>query len=466
MQYDYDLLVVGSGPGGQAAAIAAAQLGKRVALVERKPYVGGVSLQTGTIPSKSLREAAYLTSRAASLGMRGALQRRAATEPGFLAEALRQKDRVVESKEAQLLGRLMEEGVTLVPGEAGFVDAHTLAVTSPKGDVQPLSAAVIVLATGSRPRRPADVPFDKERVLDSTSILKIRRLPGSLLVVGGGVIACEFATMFAAFGTRVTLVDSHAQPLGYLDADINAELAGEFHDLGIQLCMNTRVAAIARKERGDGVVLTTQAGEVLQADALLYAMGREPNYAGLQLDRAGLVADDQGWMRINAEHQTAQPHIYIVGDLAGRPSLAATAMEQGRRAVHHAFGGAAASSAGPLPMAVYTIPEVSWVGETEAELQARDARYVSGSARYGDTARGQIIGAEHGLLKLLVDRDSRAILGVHILGEAASELVHVGQMAMACGAGVDQLAATVFNYPTLAQCYKTAALECLAQLEA
>src|SRR5690606_25281864 len=173
------------------------------------------SLQTGTIPSKALREAAYITSRAASLGMRGALQRRAATEPGFLAEALRQKDRVVESKEAQLLGRLMEEGVTLIPGEAGFVDAHTLVVTSPKGDMQPLSAAVIVLATGSRPRRPGDVPFDKERVLDSTSILKIRRLPGSLLVVGGGVIACEFATMFAALGTQVTLVDSHARPLGY-----------------------------------------------------------------------------------------------------------------------------------------------------------------------------------------------------------------------------------------------------------
>lgn len=466
MHYDYDLLVIGSGPGGQAAAIAAAQLGKRVALIERKPYVGGVSLQTGTIPSKSLREAAYLTSRAASLGMRGALQRRAATEPGFLAEALRQKDRVVESKEAQLLGRLMEEGVTLVPGEAGFVDAHTLVVTSPKGDMQPLSAAVIVLATGSRPRRPGDVPFDKERVLDSTSILKIRRLPGSLLVVGGGVIACEFATMFAALGTQVTLVDSHARPLGYLDADIGAELAGEFHDLGIQLCMNTRVASIARNESGDGVVLTTEAGELLQADTLLYALGREPNYDGLRLERAGLLADDQGWVRINADHQTAQPHIYIVGDLAGRPSLAATAMEQGRRAVHHAFGGAAPSSAGPLPMAVYTIPEVSWVGETEAELQARGVRYVRGSARYGDTARGQIIGAEHGLLKLLVDRDSRAILGVHILGEAASELVHVGQMAMACGAGVDQLAATVFNYPTLAQCYKTAALECLAQLKA
>ncbi|MCA1805132.1 MAG: Si-specific NAD(P)(+) transhydrogenase [Xanthomonadaceae bacterium] len=466
MQYDYDLLVVGSGPGGQAAASAAAQLGQRVALIERKPYLGGVSLQTGTIPSKALREAAYLTSRAAGLGMRGALQRRAATEPGFLAAALRQKDRVVESKEAQMLGRLMEEGVTLIPGEAGFVDAHTLAVVSPKGDVQPLSAAIIVLATGSRPRRPADVPFDKERVLDSTSILKIRRLPGSLIVVGGGVIACEFATMFAALGTRVTLVDSHAQPLAYLDADIQAELAGELHESGIELRMNTRVAGIAPTDVGTGVTLTTQDGEVLEADALLYALGREPNYDGLRLERAGLLADDQGWVRINEHQQTAQSHIYIVGDLAGRPSLASTAMEQGRRAAHHAFGGAASSDGGILPMAIYTIPEVSWVGETEAELQARDAHYVSGSARYCDTARGQIIGAEHGLLKLLVDRDSRAILGVHILGESASELVHVGQMAMACGAGVDRLAATVFNYPTLAQCYKTAALDCMAQLEA
>jgi NAD(P) transhydrogenase len=461
--YDYDLLVIGSGPGGQSAAITAARLGKRVAIIERKPYVGGVSLQTGTIPSKALREAAFITSRSAGLGMRGTLQRHAASEPSFLADALSRKNRVVDRKEAQLLERLMKEGVTLIPGEAAFIDPHHMQVTGPRGDQQQLGAEFILLATGSRPRRPASVPFDKERVLDSTSILKIRRMPASLIVIGGGVIACEFATIFASLGSRVTLIDSHEQLLAYLDADIVARLAEDFNDMDINLRMSTRIDAIQRMQQS--VRVTTEQDESLEADALLYALGREPNYDLLQLDRAGLVADDRGWVRINEHHQTTQAHIYIVGDLAGRPSLASTAMEQGRMAVHHAFQGTSLQSAGPLPMAIYTIPELSYVGETERELQAREADYVKGSAPYSDTARGQIIGNEHGLLKLLVDRKSRAILGVHIIGESASELVHVGQMAMTCGATVDTLAASVFNYPTLAQCYKAAALECLQQLD-
>jgi len=461
--YDYDLLVIGSGPGGHSAAITAARLGKRVAVIERKPYVGGVSLQTGTIPSKALREAAYVTSRSASLGMRRTLQSHAASAPNFLADALSQKDRVVNRKEAQLLERLMQEGVALIPGEAAFADPHSLQVTGPRGDQQQLTAKFIVLAAGSRPRRPDSVPFDKQRVLDSTSVLKIRRLPTSLIVVGGGVIACEFATIFASLGSRVTLIDSHEQLLAYLDADIIQRLAEDFNDMNISLRMNTRISEIQRLP--DGVSITTDQDDTLQADALLYALGREPNYGLLQLDRAGLLADDQGWVRINEFQQTAQPHIYIVGDLAGRPSLASTAMEQGRLAVQHAFQGEAPQGADLLPMAIYTIPELSYVGETERQLQARGADYVSGYAQYADTARGQIIGNEHGLLKLLVDRHSRAILGVHIIGESASELVHVGQMAMTCKASVDTLAATVFNYPTLAQCYKTAALECLGQLD-
>ena len=460
--FDYDLLVVGSGPGGQEAAIAAARLGKRVAVIERKPYVGGASLQTGTIPSKALREAAYVTSRSASLGMRRTIQTRAASEPGFLFDALSQKDRVVDRKEAQLLERLMKEGVTLVPGEACFVDVHTLRVRGPRGDHQQFRAAFIVLATGSRPRRPASVPFDKERVLDSTSLLKIRRLPASLIIVGGGVIACEFATIFASLGSKVTLIDSHAQLLAYLDADIVARLAEDFNDINISLRMDTRISQIERS--AEGVSVATDQGDTLQADALLYALGREPNYDLLELDKAGLVADDQGWVRINENQQTSQSHIYIIGDLAGHPSLASTAMEQGRMAIRHAFQGEVQANDGLLPMAIYTIPELSYVGETERELQARKADYVKGYAPYADTARGQIIGNEHGLLKLLVDRQSRSILGVHIIGESASELVHVGQMAMICKATVDVLAATVFNYPTLAQCYKTAALECLAHL--
>jgi NAD(P) transhydrogenase len=460
--HDYDLLVVGSGPGGQEAAITAARLGKRVAIIERKPYVGGVSLQTGTIPSKALREAAYVTSRTASLGMRRMVQSRAVSEPGFLIDALGQKDRVVDRREAQLLERLMSEGVVLIPGEACFVDAHTLQVTGPHGDRQQSSAAFIVLATGSRPRRPAAVPFDKERVLDSTSLLKIRHLPETLIIAGGGVIACEFATIFASLGSEVTLIDSHAQLLAYLDADIVSRLAEDFNDMNIGLRMNTRISDITRTDQG--VCVTSEHGDELQADALLYALGREPNYDLLKLDNAGLVADDHGWVRINKHQQTSQPHIYIVGDLAGRPSLASTAMEQGRIAVQHAFQGETGQGCGLLPMAIYTIPELSYVGETEKQLLERKADYVRGYAPYANTSRGQIIGNEHGLLKLLVDRQSRLILGVHIIGESASELVHVGQMAITCNATVDVLVATVFNYPTLAQCYKMAALEVLMQL--
>ena len=283
-----------------------------------------------------------------------------------------------------------------------------------------------------------------------------------LIVVGGGVIAWEFATIFASLGSEVTLVDSHAQPLDYLDTDIVSRLMEDFDDMNINLRMNTRISQIERSN--DGVSVITEQGDTLQAAALLYALGREPNYDLLELDKAGLVADDNGWIRINEYQQTSQPHIYIVGDLAGRPSLASTAMEQGRIAAHHAFKAEVQQRARFLPMAIYTIPELSYVGETERELQGRGADYVKGYAYYAETARGKIIGNEHGLLKLLVDRQSRFILGVHIIGESASEQVHVGQMLMMYSATVDVLAATVFNYPTLAQCYRTAALECLIQL--
>jgi NAD(P) transhydrogenase len=462
--YDYDILVIGSGPGGQSAALQAASLDKRVGLIERKPYLGGVSLQTGTIPSKALREAAYLMSRFAARGMRQATQARGRLDSGFLSDAIGRKDRVIESQETLLLNRLMAGGVTLLPGEASFHDAHTLNLRRPGGGQERLSAAVIILATGSRPRRPAEVPFDRERVLDSTSLLSLRRLPEHLLVVGGGVIACEFATMFAPLGVQVRLVDSHAHLLAYLDEDIQQLLAQQMLDMGIGLHLQTRVAAIRRE--GDRVLVNTRDGQVLETDILLYALGREPNYGALNLSGAGLIADDHGWVRINDDHQTVQPHIYIIGDLAGRPSLASTAMEQGRHAVNHAFDRERARQTGPMPMAIYTIPELSYVGETERELREQGIAYAVGRALFADTARGQIIGEERGFMKLLVERSTRTIRGVHIIGESASELIHVGQMVMACGGDIDILADSVFNYPTLAQCYKRAALDCLRQLSA
>jgi NAD(P) transhydrogenase len=270
--YDYDILVIGSGPGGQSAALQAAILGKRVGLIERKPFLGGVSLQTGTIPSKALREAAYLTSRFAARGMRQTAQARGRLDSGFLREAMGGKDRVVENQESLLLNRLMAAGVTLLPGEASFHDPHTLKLRRNGGGEEHLSAGVIILATGSRPRRPADVPFDRERVLDSSSLLGLRRLPERLLVVGGGVIACEFATMFAPLGVQVQLVDSHAHLLAYLDEDIQHLLAQQMLDMGIRLHLRTRVEAIRRD--GERVLVITRNGEQLEADVLLYALGR------------------------------------------------------------------------------------------------------------------------------------------------------------------------------------------------
>jgi NAD(P) transhydrogenase len=463
-RYDFDILVVGSGPGGQSAALQAAALGKRTGLIERKPRLGGVSLQTGTIPSKALREAAWLTSRFAARGMRESSASRGPVQSGFLGEAVSRKQRVIENQATLLLQQLMAAGVILIPGEAAFQDPHTLIIQRPDGKRDQLSAGIVILATGSRPRRPQAVPFDRERVLDSTSILQLRQLPQRLLVIGGGVIACEFATMFAPLGVSVQLVDSHRHLLAYLDDDILRILESDLRDMGIKLHMQTRVSDMARID--DHVRVTTAEGDSLEADVLLYAQGREPNYDRLELARAGLVADDHGWVRINAQHQTRQPHIYIIGDLAGRPSLAATAMEQGRLAVQHAFAAKRLLPAGHLPMAIYTIPELSWTGDTERNLQDQGTDYVVGRAHFSKTARGQIIGEEHGFMKVLAATATRELLGIHIVGESASELIHVGQMAMNCGATVDTLAACVYNYPTLAECYKTAALDCLRQLPA
>jgi len=458
---DYDILIVGSGPAGQHAAWQAAHMGKKAAIIERKPNIGGAGLQTGTIPSKALREAAYLLSGSGARGMRGSFEPGSASRHGLLADAVRRKDAVIAMQEAVILKQLLSSGITLIPGEASFVDAHTLQVTSANGQVKRLSAEVIVLATGSRPRRPADVPFDKQTVLDSTSILKLKQLPKSLLVVGGGVIACEFVSIFATLGVEVSIVDSHEQLLAYLSEDIVGVLADAFAGMGVQLHMQERVASI-RKTR-DGIVTTLASGKQLQVDSLLYALGREPNSGGLELERVGLELD-QGWIRVNDSFQSSVPNIYAVGDLIGRPALASTGMAQGRAAVLHAFSGKAHALPDNLPMAIYTIPELSWVGKTDREAREAGLNFVVGRGYFSDSARGQIIGETHGLLKLLAERDSGKIIGVHIIGEQASELIHIGQLLMNHGGTVRDLINNVFNYPTLAECYKLAALDCKRQL--
>ncbi len=457
---DYDVLIIGSGPAGQHAAWQAARMGKRAAIIERKPKIGGAGLQTGTIPSKAMREVAYQLSR--SGGMRQAFSPDSRIRHGLLADAVRRKEGVIAQQESVILQRSMRHGVALIPGEASFVDAHTLSVSDAAGKSRRISAQFIILASGSRPRRPTNIPFDKKTVLDSTSILNLRQMPNSLLVVGGGVIACEFVSIFAALGVQVCVVDSHAQLLEYLSGDVVEVLADSFLGMGVTFHMKERVSDIRREETGTVTVL--ESGKEIRTDVVLFAQGREPNSAGLQVGNAGIAIQD-GWIEVNQHFQTSVPHIFAVGDLIGRPALASTGMEQGRAAVLYAFGGGEQAMAANLPMAVYTIPEISYVGKTEKEVQKENIPYIIGRAFFKDSARGQIIGDAQGMLKLIVDTRNEKLLGVHIVGEQASELVHIGQLVMNLNGTVRDLVSNVFNYPTLAECYKLAAVDCTHQLE-
>lgn len=457
---DYDVLIIGSGPAGQHAAWQAARMGKRAAIIERKPKIGGAGLQTGTIPSKALREVAYQLSR--SGGMRQAVSPDSRIRYGLLADAVRRKEGVIAQQESVILNRILRHGVALIPGEASFVDAHTLQVVHTDGKTRNISAEVIILASGSRPRRPTNVPFDKKTVLDSTSILNLRQMPNSLLVVGGGVIACEFVSIFAALGTQVCVVDSHAQLLEYLSEDVVEVLCDSFSGMGVTLHMKERVKEIRREEIGTVTVL--ESGKEIHTDVVLFAQGREPNSEGLKVANAGIDIKD-GWITVDQHFQTSVPHIFAVGDLIGRPALASTGMEQGRAAVLYAFGGGKQEMAENLPMAVYTIPEISYVGKTEKEVQKENIPYIIGRAWFKHSARGQIIGDAQGMLKLIVDTRNEKLLGVHIVGEQASELVHIGQLVMNLNGTVRDLVSNVFNYPTLAECYKLAAVDCTHQLE-
>ncbi|MDQ7058832.1 MAG: Si-specific NAD(P)(+) transhydrogenase [Ghiorsea sp.] len=457
----YDILVIGSGPAGHRAAIQAAKHGKHVGLIERKPRIGGAGLQTGTIPSKALREIAYSATMGASHGMRK-VHPNITRQHNFLSESVRKKNIVINKQESVFLSQLMRNGVALIPGEAGFCDTHTLRIKTPHGEKQDIYADKFILATGSRPRRPVDIPFDKERVLDSTSILHMQELPETLTIVGGGVIACEFATIYASLGVEVTIVDSHAKILSFLCADVSGNLETSMRHMGVQFRMHENIQSITRQ--GDKVILKFSDGS-MKSDVLLYALGRIPNTDELGLETLGIQCQKRGWIETNKHYQTNISHIYAVGDLIGAPALAATGMEQGRIAALHACDSNETLTSSHLPMAIYTIPEVAWVGKTSTELDEQNHNYVAGFGFYRETARGQIIGDSNGMLKLLVDAKSRKILGVHIVGESASELVHIGQMVMNLNGTVDDLIRHVFNYPTLAECYKMAALHCSNQLK-
>ncbi|MFD7133022.1 Si-specific NAD(P)(+) transhydrogenase [Streptomyces sp. NPDC059894] len=461
---DFDMLVLGTGPGGQKAAIAAAKLGRRVAVVDRPDMLGGVSLHTGTIPSKTLREAVlYLT---------GLTQRDLYGQSYRLKEDITVAD--LTARTQHVLGRevdvvrsqLTRNHVTLFTGTGRFVDDRTVALGEPGGQERLVTAEHIVIATGTRPARPRSVEFDGRTILDSDNVLTIERVPRSLVIVGAGVIGMEYASMFAALGSKVTVVEKRAGMLDMCDVEIVESLRYHLRDLAVTFRFGETVAAVERHPRGALTVL--ESGKKIPSDVVMYSAGRQGLTDGLDLERAGLAADARGRIAVDEHYRTRVPHIYAVGDVIGFPALAATAMEQGRAAAYHACGEPVGRMHRLQPIGIYTIPEISFVGRTEDQLTEERVPFEVGVARYRELARGQIIGDAHGMLKLLVSPADRTLLGVHCFGSGATELIHIGQSVMGLGGTVDYLVDAVFNYPTLAESYKVAALDAtnrLRQLE-
>jgi len=458
--YDFDLVCIGSGPAGQRAAVQAAKLGRRAAVVERRVCLGGVCVDTGTIPSKTLREAVIAFATAgrhprAGGGVGFGARSARPTAAELLARVQQVVAREIEVVEHQL-GR---NDVAILHGEASFADPHTLRVRT-DGVVRTVTAAQILIAVGTRPAAPPGVAADGEMVLTPDQLPGLTTLPRTLAVVGGGVIGIEYASMFAAVGVAVTLVEKRERPLEFLDREIVDELMHQMRSRNVTFRTGEAVASVAVSEGPPRrAVLTLESGKRIVADAVLFSVGRVAATDTLELKAAGLPADERGRLRVDACFRTAVPHIFAAGDVIGYPSLAATSSEQGRLAACHALGVEAGPMSPNFPIGIYSIPEISMVGATEHELTAQRVPYETGLARYREIARGQILGDDSGLLKMLFHRGDRRLLGVHIIGTGATELVHVGQAVLTLGAGLDYFLGTVFNYPTLAECYKVAALD-------
>jgi NAD(P) transhydrogenase len=459
---EFDLLVVGSGPAGEKAAAQAAYFGKKVAVIERAPALGGACVHTGTLPSKTLREAAlYVTGfqRRQLYGMSLEIDRETA-----LRRIVGRLHAVVATQEEQVKRNLDRHGVTLICGEASFEDPREVVVRGADGDVTRLSGAYHLIATGSSPHRPPGVPFSDPDVEDSDTILDLDRIPDTLAVVGGGVIGCEYACLFAALGTRITLVEGRDRLIAALDSEIAEILKASLEGAGHQILLGDAVRHIERIPAGP-LRLELHSGRVLEVDKILYSAGRAGNTANLGLDRAGVKADERGRILVDEHFQTSTPHIYAAGDVVGSPGLASVSMEQGRVAACHAFGFPYKTRVSTLtPYGIFTIPEASMVGATEEDLKKAGTPYEAGRARYAGNARGQIIGDTEGALKLLFEVPTRRLLGIHIIGERATELVHIGQMVMELGGTIDTFIDCVFNYPTLSEIYKYAAYDGLGRL--
>jgi NAD(P) transhydrogenase len=450
----YDLVVIGSGPAGQKAALNAAKLGRRVAIVERRDAIGGVCIHTGTIPSKAIREAVLHLTAFNERQVYG--NSYAVKHEITMSDLLYRCLHVVRCEVDVIRNQMARNGVAMLQGAASFVDANTLRIERGP-DVHEVRAHKFLIAVGTEPARPKTVPFAPGKVIDSDELLTLSALPRSLIIVGGGVIGTEYACMLAAAGVKVTLVESRGRLLEFLDDEIAETLQFRLREMGVRLRLGESVARI--DVVNDQVEATLASQKKLRSAALLYTIGRQGATASLNLPAAELSADERGRLKVNEFYQTSAPHIYAAGDVVGFPALAATSMEQGRLASGHMFGQFSEPPSPLFPYGIYTIPEISMVGATEQSLTQQGIPYEVGIARYREIARGQLIADPHGLLKLLFHQDSRRLLGVHAIGTGATELIHIGQAVMTAGMPIDYFVESVFNYPTLAECYKVAALD-------
>jgi NAD(P) transhydrogenase len=452
----FDMLVIGSGPGGQRAAIQAAKLGRRVAIIERQEIVGGVTTHTGTIPSKTLREAVLYLCGWREKGFYGRSYR---VKADITAADLMQRLHLTIRQQIEIVQhQLVRNGVTVLTGAASFVNEHTLRLVNSAGQESLHDAAVIVIAAGTVPHRPPDIPFDDVSIIDSDGILGIRAIPRTMTVIGAGVIGVEYATIFSALDTKITLIDSRGTILDFVDADVVDAFRHDLQDRGIALRLGENVDRVAKQPDGR-TVTHMKSGRRVISDLVMVAAGRVGATGGLDLINAGLQADNRGRLTVDEHLRTAVPHIYAVGDVIGFPALASTSAEQGRKAACHAFGVHADLAPELFPLGIYAVPEISICGRTESQLRQDGVPFESGVARFRETARGQIQGGNEGLLKLLFHLQDHRLLGVHIVGEGATELIHIGQAVMAHDGGLDYFLNSVFNYPTLAEAYKTAALD-------
>jgi NAD(P) transhydrogenase len=457
---DFDVLVLGSGPGGQKAAIAAAKLGRRVGVVERDNMIGGVCINTGTIPSKTLREAVLYLTGLNQREMYGSSYR--LKEDITVADLAARTQHVIGREIDVIRAQLARNRVQLISGTARFHDPNTAAVVDRNGREQLVSADKIIVAIGTKPARPSSVDFDERTIIDSDGIVNLERVPRSMIVVGAGVIGIEYASMFAALGTKVTVVERRERMLEFCDLEIVEALKYHLRDLAVTFRFRESVASVERY--AEGAVAVLESGKKIAADTVMYSAGRQGTAPSLDLDRAGLAADGRGRLAVDEHFRTTVPHIYAVGDIIGFPALASTSMEQGRLAAHHACDEPVRDIMQLQPIGIYTIPEVSFIGQTEDELTEASIPFEVGISRYRELARGQIIGDSYGMLKLLVAPESGKLLGVHIFGTGATELVHIGQAVMGCDGTVDYLVDAVFNYPTLAETYKVAALDAMNKM--